>query len=107
MQICRLTHKTKDITIEKVVTKTITAGDIKRMWRYMYGKLFFDCEFTVEGELEAYDNIKILDMETGITYANPSEASKSAGVSIFTVYNHIHKKIKGKRRNFTYRFKFA
>ncbi len=108
MQVCRLTHKTrKELTVEKIITATCTAADIKREWRYKYGKLFFDCDFVVEGVSEKYRNTRVEDVDSGIIFDNPSEASKSAGVSIFTVYNHIHKKLHGKKRGFYYRFKFA
>jgi hypothetical protein len=80
----------------------VLASSIIKMWKYRYGKKFYECqiekyqEAPIKGGVRYNHLRKLKDLKTGVIYENQEDAAKNLKVSESTIRNHA-KRLAGKR----------
>ncbi len=92
MVICKLVHFEKKLSVEFTVSKAFSVEKIKQLWKYKYGKLFYECEFIVVGTIKNKKYKKVINCITGDIYETISDAANAMGLTETTINNHCNKK---------------
>jgi len=100
MKIVKLIHPALGLCCQEVSLHPRTPNKIMQMWKYKYGKKYFECEVVVEVDGEVYENKPkfkwgvIINIKTGEEYYSVESACKSLGIDKSTLHKHLNRELK-------------